>query len=390
MPRFQWISAVLGICASSGAGLALGWSHYAISALVLMALVLAILVLGDLGAFADRIGRLPNLLLLLVWSACSITWAPDVLDATGSWGAMTIAVLLGGAIATRFSGMDAARLIFGTLCALAVASVLVAELFPSIGTIVTSRPGIGATVRPVGLFDWNSRLGIVSAFGAVLGLGLWFERRNRTYFLLTLVVVAVVAYSQSATSVVACVGGLVAVVWKSSAFARPVMNLACALILVGLPTRTLERLYAASLQLLGRSVDLTGRSGIWRGSIDLIKERPLLGYGIGNAPASATQSSGMNVDNAHNGYLQVMIELGIIGLLVFGVLVTVAVVRAVSVKSTWLFGCLTVFLISNSANNYTMTSGITITLMSWIWFSLRDPRWVIARRDQLHGASRKA
>ena len=51
-----------------------------------------------------------------------------------------------------------------------------------------------------------------------------------------------------------------------------------------------------------------GRFEIWRGALELIGQRPLLGYGM-----DSMSSGALHVGNAHNSYLQSLLEVGIIG-----------------------------------------------------------------------------
>jgi len=66
------------------------------------------------------------------------------------------------------------------------------------------------------------------------------------------------------------------------------------------------------------------RIWMWRSAIQMIKDRPILGAGYGNRVFQRmypdymySQSSGMIFENAHNLYLQILIETGIAGLLSF-------------------------------------------------------------------------
>lgn len=75
------------------------------------------------------------------------------------------------------------------------------------------------------------------------------------------------------------------------------------------------------------------RMAIWRNALEMIKDRPLLGYGAGNMKiyyplyhrkAIVDKESGLRfrLEQAHNDYVQILVELGIIGFIVFGGLLT--------------------------------------------------------------------
>lgn len=78
-----------------------------------------------------------------------------------------------------------------------------------------------------------------------------------------------------------------------------------------------------------------GRLALWRGGLEMIRERPLLGVGAGNFAVAATGVSGMprRADDgrgqvAHNVFIGVTAELGVPGLLLFGAMWLAALRRA--------------------------------------------------------------
>jgi O-antigen ligase len=80
----------------------------------------------------------------------------------------------------------------------------------------------------------------------------------------------------------------------------------------------------AILGLLGRDTTLTGRSDIWDAVSSKIQERLWLGFGYGGfwtgedgESASIWQIVGWQVPHAHNGFLDLTLDLGLIGLIVF-------------------------------------------------------------------------
>ena len=66
---------------------------------------------------------------------------------------------------------------------------------------------------------------------------------------------------------------------------------------------------------------LNYRIDTWKGAVRIIKENPVLGLGVGksNFGKTAKQFNDLNIpyDHAHNTYLQIAVELGLIGLAAF-------------------------------------------------------------------------
>ncbi|WEO78143.1 O-antigen ligase family protein [Cryobacterium sp. SO2] len=81
------------------------------------------------------------------------------------------------------------------------------------------------------------------------------------------------------------------------------------------------------LGLLGKSEDLTGRFDIWNSVIDLAGQRPVWGWGWVSYWAPWVEPfnglavrKGVQYLQAHNAWLDVWLQLGILGLIVFGAL----------------------------------------------------------------------
>ena len=77
-------------------------------------------------------------------------------------------------------------------------------------------------------------------------------------------------------------------------------------------------------QLAGRDASLTGRGPLWHEVLRVIAERPLLGHGYAgfwNQDSREVQylwlMAGWQAPDAHNGYLDVTVELGLVGLVLY-------------------------------------------------------------------------
>jgi O-antigen ligase len=90
-----------------------------------------------------------------------------------------------------------------------------------------------------------------------------------------------------------------------------VIVVACVLIYVTLG----ESATASVGQFLNRSADLTGRAtDIWPAVLAMAARHPILGAGYGNAWGLGGElSQTVQVEQAHNGYLDVYLQLGIVG-----------------------------------------------------------------------------
>lgn len=89
------------------------------------------------------------------------------------------------------------------------------------------------------------------------------------------------------------------------------------------------------LRVMGKSDELTGRVDIWNAVIHLAQQRPGFGWGWVSywTPwvepfKSLIVKGGVQVMHAHNAWLDVWLQLGILGLVVFGALVLATLVRS--------------------------------------------------------------
>jgi exopolysaccharide production protein ExoQ len=155
--------------------------------------------------------------------------------------------------------------------------------------------------------------------------------------------------SDSVTPGVALVGTLVLVnVYKFAALRLRVPLYAFVFIITFLASVGLSFVFANSdrvMGLLGRSSNLTGRTEIWSMVISFIPQRPILGYGysafwLGASPESLVVNRvlGGPVQYSHNGYLEMLLTLGAIGLLLTLVFIGAGIKRALDLSRQRQFG----------------------------------------------------
>ena len=145
---------------------------------------------------------------------------------------------------------------------------------------------------------------------------------------------------------------------------------------------------------LGKDATLTGRTDIWSSVWDMIQQRPWLGYGLTgfwnglNGPSAYILRAvgyyglGTGPANSHNGFLEIWLSLGIIGLSVFLVgLVTnifkaIARVRlSIGVEAFWLL-LYPIYVLFTNLTESKLPAGLGS--LSWVFytavaFSLLNP-----------------
>ncbi|WP_085369116.1 O-antigen ligase [Leifsonia sp. NCR5] len=188
----------------------------------------------------------------------------------------------------------------------------------------------------------NSNLLAMVALLAVIVFGIQLaDRTVRRGAGITWLVIAVGTLALTRSSTVIVAGLATAVVFAFALWMRrvapdrrrPVYLTAAALVVVaaGLLIAFASRIPA----LFGKSEDLTGRLDIWHSVIGLAQQRPVFGWGWVSywAPwvspfKNLAERNGVTYLQAHNAWLDVWLQLGIVGLVVFILLVATTLGRS--------------------------------------------------------------
>jgi exopolysaccharide production protein ExoQ len=196
-----------------------------------------------------------------------------------------------------------------------------------------------------GIFWTRGRLGSFMAFGSLVMLIRMASANKKTvivYAALYLLAVSLVFLSRSATSVIVLVLVhilfLICVAWrkwnKHLTSRHYVLIGSTGIISILLIVANLDFFFG----LLGRESSLTGRIPMWNYLIqNVFKERPILGYGFGalwehdNFRVQMQGAVGWlyPVAAADNGFLDVLLNLGVVGLALFLTVISLACFRTV-------------------------------------------------------------
>jgi O-antigen ligase len=124
---------------------------------------------------------------------------------------------------------------------------------------------------------------------------------------------------------------------------------------------------AVVASLTNREANLTGRDRIWDELIPVFRQNPVLGVGYGGYWIAPLEFEKLTVNEAHNGYLDVLIELGVVGI----ILLTFAI-AAFFTKATESFqydiewgSFLLIFVLISLLHNITESSYVRPTMLIW-------------------------
>jgi exopolysaccharide production protein ExoQ len=232
---------------------------------------------------------------------------------------------LGLYLAFRYSPRQLLRLLGWTLLVAIVGSLLVVVLRPDLG-IDSALTDYGWK----GIFVQKNTLGRLMSFGVLVFLFLALDSKThrRAYTIGLIACVFMILGSRSATSIIV-VPVVLTLIWL---FARSRKRSALQVFAVTIFAAT--GIISAAIVFsdptdifgfVGRDATLSGRMEIWSAVIPKIMVNPWLGYGYGSfwlgmqgqASADLWAILGWPVPHSHNGFLDVVEDLGVVGLGLF-------------------------------------------------------------------------
>jgi exopolysaccharide production protein ExoQ len=261
------------------------------------------------------------MLLLLLLALASTLWSLQPGEtfrrALGLCGTTMAGIFIG----MHYEPKDQIRVLSWCVVIAAVSSLLAGLLIPHIG------------IMPEG--DWQGTFYLKNALGRMMALGIvcfaFLGLSQRRYRVASVAMIGfcglLLLLAKSATGLVVCVAVLALLPFRQL-LARSYRKVAVAmaiLLVVGMPVGLWALKNADNiLSMLGRESTLTGRLPLWRVVKAEILERPLLGSGYAafwSTPAADHYRDilGWDAPNAHNGYLEMALGLGFIGLAIFGI-----------------------------------------------------------------------
>ena len=288
-------------------------------------LVIAVSILLFLRAFRmqKHIGTGGTLALVLaVFLMFSASWSidPQVSARRGIEYLLFVLGVIG--IAGNLEADEFMHLLRVTCLLSVVVSIVLLAVSPGTALMADGVPVLR------GVFSHKNVLGQVMAIGALgslhgmrVGGG---QRVSSTFMLLVFIVVTLASRSSTALLVIIafCItSGIVALFLRGGASRA----LGVAAIVVLLPIAVTVAVYPNSvMEMLGKDPTLTGRTDLWGYVIKYISERPIFGWGLSafwspTNPLAGEISSdvGWLVPEAHNGLLELLLEVGLVGTIIY-------------------------------------------------------------------------
>lgn len=263
----------------------------------------------------------------LLWSLVGLAFVSALWSIDGGatvrravWLALTMA--FGLYLAWRYEW----RRLFEVFClawiVMIAGSFVLSVLTPAIGVATATHPGAWN-----GLWTHKNTMGGIMALGVPIGLAAFLATGRRVWAGVALAAFFMVLMSTSKTSLMGSVMGVGVVALGVIARRGPMAALAVvtAISIVGIIAGALILLAPDALvALIGRDMTFTGRTDIWTASEHAVEARPWLGYGYyafwlpEDGPAYyVRQATEWMVPSAHNGWLELALGMGLLGVGLF-------------------------------------------------------------------------
>lgn len=262
--------------------------------------------------------------LLLGWAICSIFWSfsPDLTQTRVV--ALTGSMMFSLYFASRYTLKEQLYL-FGWVFGIGtIASLLFAIFLPKFGIMGGIHAGAWR-----GIYTHKNGLGRTMLLSAIIFLLLALTSKKHRWLFWTLLgtSIALLLLSKSSSPLINLIilmsifFGLQIVRWNYLFLVPALMGI----LSVGIILYTLLITNAGQIAgAFGKDLTLTGRTGFWPLILDKIWDSPWLGYGFGafwqgldGPSAYVWNASAFKTPNGHNGYLDLCLDLGLVGLAIY-------------------------------------------------------------------------
>jgi O-antigen ligase len=290
---------------------------------------------------------LPNMLIaswpllaLVFLAALSGLWSPDL--GTVLRRALALGLTMGFAIyvVARFEFSEFLRILF-----------LACAFYVLCGYLASAIPGVGITPPGKHGYTWRGFTGFKNDFGRTLALilasGVVFafvgpQPWRRFGLLLALFAAPLLYMTESSTAMLTAIAAIAGALclglvfqprWGNIRFGLDLKILAVGIVLLSVFFVAAIGLETVA-QAFGKTVTLSGRTKLWAYAFEIGLEQPILGSGFRafwNDKLAATftalffwddavDSDLKTPGNGHNGYLDIFLELGLVGIVLYAIL----------------------------------------------------------------------
>ncbi|MFK0731112.1 MAG: O-antigen ligase family protein [Gloeotrichia echinulata GP01] len=322
-------------------------------------------------------------LILLVGLACfSVFWSEFPNDTFAKIQLLARTTIFGAYLAARYTVKDQMRILTWAIIVAGILSIVVCIFIPSYGIASTNNESVW-----MGIFTHKQLLARTMAVGFSLVIVYIVSKDNKPWVNLSLLVIPVslimLSNSKSGLILVLISIGILSIykIAKQQSLSRLILALIMVLFTASIVFIVIDNLEFIIVDLLHKDLELNGRTPIWTLALQKIKERYWLGYGysafwqshagsyvinntwlgLGELDPNVNPSPG--TWRSHNGYIEMMAQLGIIGLaisiihmlLLFDKTIKL-LISTLTIQSLWMLEFLVFIIVNNMSGTMTFLS----------------------------------
>jgi O-antigen ligase len=266
---------------------------------------------------------------VLGWAVLSVIWSDRPMTSAVNSLRLAIDLLLVLYLFERYSANEIQKLLMLVGCVAAAGSIFLVFVFPQYG--LQSR-GLYALGAWEGIFGQKNMCGLQML---ILLLPAFFVKLTGSYARILragyiVVVLGIIVMTRSVGAWIAACLCLAFVATLKLVARMPRKDLAAAIValvgaLVALGGIGVAN-YSTLMYALGKDPTMTGRTVLWKGLLELFARHPVCGYGYlafwqglnGPSRDLSLQLHWPGLSGAESGVLEILLELGVIGLLMYG------------------------------------------------------------------------
>ena len=331
---------------------------------------------------------------LIMYAWASQFWSIDAETTSRRVLALAFASGFSLYLGAVFTGPHLPRLLMRAGLLMGLGSLVMVLAFPSIGLHLDVNAPLWR-----GLWYEKNQMGIVMVAGAIGAAAcLATEEGRRLLPAIALVVTSVLVFATQSKTSLLCLGVGVSSIFglwlmRKGGPAFAVIAIWLGVVIGGAAVGFLIADPTAALEALGKDPSLTGRTDIWDSLMRRVGERPWAGYGYNafwgkeSVPAAFVRAeTGWRVPSAHNGWIDLLVQLGWIGVIGVGVLMfstaLISVFRlggAGRREGYWSIGYLLAFLVLSLSESVLVSHAN----LPWALFLTIFARAVSTERSQI-------
>jgi len=315
--------------------------------------------------FFVSLRKIPAVWLLVLWALCSVVWsyAPDITlrRAIALVGTTVFAMYL----AVRFSPQQNFKFLGTAFAIVIIASYICTFLFPT-------------DEAWTGVFFTKNELTRASLLASMIFVFLMQTTRKRIWGVFLLAALLLLFKSSSATGIALLIMslGMIAIffILNSSDRNKKVKIVVLAVLLSILVAGTLLLYWNDVLAYFQKDVTLTGRIPLWKLVWVAIQQHPIFGYGYGGfwngweGPSAAIWRVLLWLPpGAHNGFLDLTLDLGVIGVCFYVAVLISFIYRAANNNQRSISFDLFLFLFIVFMLVYNLFENIALSRNSVFW-----------------------